>query len=68
VRKRQPDLLPAIDVLAQVIHHPREDVTAIASQLYAAGRAVTPKQIEDIFNAYGVKKTAARSRWPRSRT
>lgn len=62
------DLLLAIDILVQVIHHPREEVAAIAGRLQAAGRAVTLKQIEEIFQAYGVKKTATRSRWPRSRT
>jgi hypothetical protein len=62
-----PDLLLAIDVLVQVIHHPREDIATIAGRLHAAGHSVTPKQIEDIFHAYGVKKTAARSRWPRLR-
>jgi hypothetical protein len=62
-----PDPLLVIDVLVQVIHHPREDAASIAGRLRAAGRAVTSKQVEEIFHAYGVKKTAVRSRWSRSR-
>lgn len=62
-----PDPLLAIDVLVQVIHHPREDAAAIAGRLRAAGRAVTPDQVAEVFHAYGVKKTAVRSRWRRSR-
>jgi hypothetical protein len=62
-----PDPLLVIDVLVEVICHPREDAVAIAARLRAAGRAVTPKQVEEVFHAYGVKKTADRSRWPRSR-
>lgn len=62
-----PDPLLVIDVLVQVIHHPREDVVAIAGRLRAVGRSVTPEQVEEVFHAYGVKKTAVRSRWPRSR-
>ena len=61
-----PDPLLVIDVLAEVIHHPREDAEAIAERLRAGGRVVTPKQVEEVFHAYGVKKTA-RSRSPRSR-
>lgn len=61
-----PDPLLVIDVLVEVIHHPRDDATAIAGRLRAGGRIVTPKQVEEVFHAYGVKKTA-RSRWPRSR-
>jgi hypothetical protein len=61
-----PDPLLVIDVLVEVIHHPREDVAAIAARLQAAGRIVTPKQVDEVFRAYCVKKTA-RLRWPRSR-
>jgi hypothetical protein len=60
------DPLLVIDVLVEVIHHPREDATGIARRLRAGGRIVTPKQVEDVFHAYSVKKTA-RSRWSRSR-
>jgi hypothetical protein len=62
------DPLLVIDVLIQVIHHPRENAAAIAGRLRAAGRAVTSKQVEEVFHAYGVKKTAVQSRWPRSRS
>jgi hypothetical protein len=62
------DPLLVIDVLIQVIHHPRENAAAIAGRLRAAGRAVTGKQVEEVFHAYGVKKTAVRSHWPRSRS
>jgi len=60
------DPLLVIDVLVEVIHHPREDAAAIAERLRAGGRLVSPKQVEEVFHAYGVKKTA-RSRLPRSR-
>ncbi len=62
------DPLLVIDVLIQVIHHPGENAAAIAGRLRAAGRAVTSKQVEEVFHACGVKKTAVRSRWPRSRS
>jgi hypothetical protein len=62
-----PDPLLVIDVLVEVIHHPREDAAAIAGRLRTAGRLVTAKQVEEVFHAYAVKKTAARSRYPRSR-
>jgi hypothetical protein len=62
-----PDPLLVIDVLVEVIHHPREEAPAIAGRLRAAGRLVTPKLVEEVFHAYAVKKTGARSRWPRSR-
>ena len=61
-----PDLLLVIDVLVQVIHHPREDAATIAGRLGAAGRVVTRNQVEGVFQAYGLNKTASRSRWPRS--
>jgi hypothetical protein len=61
------DPLLAIDILVEVIHHPRDDAAAIADRLHSVGRLVTPKQVEEVFQAYGVKKTAGRSRWPRSR-
>lgn len=61
-----PDPLLVIDVLIEVIHHPREDAAAIAARLRAAGRIVTLKQVEEVFHSYAVKKTA-RLRLPRSR-
>jgi hypothetical protein len=61
-----PDPLLVIDVLVEVIHHPREDAAAIAARLRATGRIVTQKQVEEVFHSYAVKKTA-RLRWPRSR-
>ena len=63
-----PDPLLVIDILVEVIHHPHDDATAIADRLRAMGRLATVKQVEEVFQAYEVKKTAARSRWPRSRT
>jgi hypothetical protein len=57
------DPLLVIDVLVEVIHHPREDAAAIAGRLGAGGRLVTPKQVEGVFDAYGAKKTADRSRY-----
>ena len=62
-----PDPLLVIDILVEVVHHPRDDAAAIAGRLRAAGRLATAKQVEEVFHAYEVKKTAARSRWPRSR-
>jgi hypothetical protein len=61
------DPLLAIDILVEVIHHPRADAAAIADRLHSIGRLVTPKQVEEVFQAYEVKKTAGRSRWPKSR-
>jgi len=58
------DPLLVIDVLVQVIQHPRENAAVIAGRLRAAGRAVTSKQVEEVLHACGVKKTAVRSRWP----
>ena len=60
------DPLLIVDILVQVIHHPREDAPAIARRLRAAGRAVRDGQVEEVFHAYGVKKTPARSRLRRS--
>lgn len=60
------DPLLVIDILVQVIHHPGEDAGGIAGRLRAAGRAVTARQVDQVFLAYGVKKTAARSRSRRS--
>jgi hypothetical protein len=55
------DPLLVIDILAEAIHHPREEATAIAERLRAAGRLITHKQVEEVFHVYGVKKTAGRS-------
>jgi hypothetical protein len=52
------DPLRVIDVLVEVIHHPREDAAGIARKLRACGRIVTLKQVEDVFHIYSVKKTA----------
>jgi hypothetical protein len=57
---RPADPLLVIDVLVRVIHHPREDAATIATRLQASGRSVTPAQVEEIFHAYGVKKTVVR--------
>jgi hypothetical protein len=57
---RPADPLLVIDVLVRVIHHPREDAATIATKLQASGRSATPAQVEEIFHAYGVKKTAVR--------
>lgn len=62
-----PDPLLVIDILVDVIHHPRDDAAATAERLRAGGRLVTAKQVEEVFHLYEVKKTAVRSRWPRSR-
>jgi hypothetical protein len=55
-----------IDVLVEVIHHPREDARSVAARLESAGREVSTEQVEAIFGRYGVKKTAASrsSSWP----
>jgi hypothetical protein len=60
-----PDPLLVIDILAEAIHHPRDEAAAITDRLHAAGRFVTCKQVEEVFHAYEVKKTAARSRCPK---
>lgn len=56
------DPLLVIDILVQVIHHPREDAAGIAGRLRSAGRAVTDGQVDQVFLVYGVKKTVVRSR------
>ena len=61
------DPLLVIDILVQAIHHPREEAATIAGRLRAAGRAVSARQAEEVFQAYGVKKTAS-SRWHRSQS
>ncbi len=53
-----PDPLLVIDVLAEVIHHPRDDAAGIAARLQAAGRVVTAKQVDEVFRSYSVKKKA----------
>jgi hypothetical protein len=55
------DPLLVIDILVEVIHHRREEAATIAERLRTAGRHVTVKQVEEVFQAYGVKKTAGRS-------
>jgi hypothetical protein len=62
-----PDPLLVIDILVDVIHHPRDDAAATAERLRASGRVVTVKQVEEVFDLYEVNKTGAPSRWPRSR-
>jgi hypothetical protein len=61
-----PDPLLVIHVLAEVIHHPRDDAAAIAGRLRTGAWLVTSEQVEKVFDAYRVKKTA-QSHWPRSR-
>jgi len=56
-----------IDILVDVIHHPKDDAQATARRLNARGLAVTSEQVEAIFANYGVKKTA-RPRLRRSRS
>ena len=52
-----------IDVLVAVIHHSKEDATAIAARLLADGRSVSAAQVDEVFRRYDVKKTApSRSR------
>jgi hypothetical protein len=46
-----------IDILVDVIHHPKDDAKAAAARLSARGLAVTSEQIEAVFANYEVKKT-----------
>jgi len=57
-----PDPAVVIEVLLGVIHSPRPDVSAIAAQLRARGKAVTPEQVEAVWAHYelGKKKPASR--------
>jgi hypothetical protein len=55
-----------IDILVDVIHHPKDDAKAITARLSARGRPVTLEQVEAVFSSYGVKKTV-RPRLRRSR-
>lgn len=61
------DPLLVIDILVQAIHHPGEDAAAIGGRLRGARRTVTDGQVQEVFDAFGVKKTA-RLRWRRSQT
>jgi len=54
-----------IDVLVDVIRHPKDDAGAVASRLRALGHSVTLDQAEAIFARYALKKTL-RSRSRRS--
>ena len=52
-----------IDVLVDVIRHPKDDAGAVARRLRALGHRVTPEQAEAIFARYDLKKTVrSRSR------
>ena len=57
-----PDPAVVIEVLLGVIHSPRPDVAAVAAQLRARGKAVTPEQVEAVWTHYelGKKKPASR--------
>ena len=46
-----------IEILVDVIHHPKDDAKATARRLSARGLAVTPEHVEAVFGSYGVKKT-----------
>jgi len=46
-----------IDILVDVIHHPKDDAKATARRLNARGLAVASDQIEAVFANYRVKKT-----------
>lgn len=59
------DPLLVIDILVQAIHHPGEDAAAIGERLRGAKRSVTDGQVQEVYDAFGVKKTA-RPRWRRS--
>lgn len=60
-----PDSLPRldpstiIDILVQVLRHPKEDARAIAARL----ATVSAEQVEAIMGSYGLQKKTARSRW-----
>jgi hypothetical protein len=57
-----PDPAVVIEVLLAVIHSPRPDIAAIAAQLRAQGKAITPEQVEAVWAHYelGKKKPASR--------
>lgn len=66
VAKMSPTLV--IEVLLEVIHGARvvPDPDVVRARLAARSVTVALQQVEDIFQACGLKKTAG-SRWPRSR-
>ena len=57
-----PDAAVVIEVLLAVIHSPSPDVAAMAAQLRAQGKAITPEQVEAVWAHYelGKKKPASR--------
>jgi hypothetical protein len=62
------ELNPAriIDVLVDLVHHPRDEAPAVSRRLRSSGHRVTPEEIEAIWARYDLKKTP-RSRSKRSR-
>ena len=54
---RELDAPGIIDVLVDVIHHPNDDSGAVTRRLHGLGRAVTPDQVQAIFDRYDLKKT-----------
>lgn len=69
VQGSPPPLDPTrvIDILLAVIHAPKDDASAIAARLCAAGLAVSDEQVAAVFAQYGLEKKTARSRSTRSR-
>jgi hypothetical protein len=53
------ELNPAriIDVLVDLLHHPRDDARTVSQRLRAGGHPVTSEQIETIWGHYDLKKT-----------
>jgi len=57
-----PDATVVIEVLLAVIHAPKPDLAAVAALLRAQGKAITPGQVEAVWDHYqlGKKKPALR--------
>lgn len=48
-----------VDILVQVLHHPKEGAGAIAARV----PGTTPEQVEAVLRSHGLQKKTAQSRW-----
>jgi len=61
------ELAQTVELLVEVIHHPKDDAATLARRLRGRGLAVSREQIEEVLQRHGVGKKTASSRSPRSR-
>lgn len=61
------ELAQTVEVLLEVIRHPRDEPRAIASRLRARGLSLGLEQVEELFERYALGKKTAKSPSRRSR-